>query len=66
MKELAETRTAVQLAYGLLWMMHVNKATPDGKLKSMARSELHNILTKDERAAGIEMARRLVAPEQLT
>ena len=57
MDDRTPTQRAIELAYGLLWHVTIDTRTMQGRLVSDARKALSDILTDDERGAGIAAAR---------
>lgn len=56
--------SAIELAYGLLWCMSVNRRAPNGWLASEARKALLAQLDKDGQARGIMAARAAFSREE--
>jgi len=56
--EVKRLREAMQLAYGFLWHMDVDKKTLDGQQKSRARAVLYPLLSFDARSNGIYAANK--------
>lgn len=54
-------QAAIELAYGLLWCVPVDRATEAGRLVYMARKALLEQLDKDGQARGITAARAAVS-----
>lgn len=51
---------AIELAYGLIWHVPVDKATEAGRCASMARLALLEKLDRDSQRRGIDAARELI------
>lgn len=49
--------SAVQLAYGLLWHMHIDREDDNLALASDARKALMEVLSKDDQLRGIDAAK---------
>ena len=58
--------SAIELAYGLLWCMSVNRRAPNGWLASEARKALLAQLDKDGQARGIMAARAFLEEDAET
>ena len=52
-----DLRSAINLAYGLLWHMQIDKRDENLKLASDARAALLSVMTKDNQADGITRAK---------
>lgn len=52
-----EVSAAMQLAYGLLWHMSIDREDPNLALASDARKALLSILSKDDQVRGIMAAK---------
>jgi hypothetical protein len=55
----ADAATEVELAYGLLWMMHLDTRTRNGALAFEARRRLVEQIDHHGRARGIAAAKRM-------
>lgn len=55
---------AIELAYGLLWCMSIDRETPNGLLASEARQALLLHLDRDGQARGISAARATLANQR--
>lgn len=57
---------AVELAYGLLWLLPtVDRRTRSGELAHRARTTLHAQLDRDGRIRGVMAAQKLRLPDQV-
>jgi hypothetical protein len=54
-------RDEIELIYGLLWDLEINKATPSGRAVSRARATALSMIDKDGQARGIQAARANMA-----
>ena len=50
-------REAINLAYGLLWHMHIDREDDNLRLASDARQALLSVMTSDDKADGITRAK---------
>ena len=53
-------KQAMELAYGLLWMVGCDRSTENGQCLYLARKALYERITKDEQARGITAARKAI------
>lgn len=61
-----ELKAAVELAYGLLWVVGCNKDTPDGSALYLARKVLFERLDRDGQMRGITAAREFLTKPSRT
>ena len=54
-------RDAMELAYGLLWMVGCDRGTKDGQALYLARKALYERMNREGQARGITAAREAVA-----